>query len=81
LHEELLHVAERLVPTRLDGILLAAPRLIEMRELATAIDHLAEIAETRDSRRTIGALARLVPEYRSDAAALPDAVERLARGA
>jgi len=71
LHEELLHVAERLVPTKQDGILLAAPRLVESRDLAPLVDQLAESAETRDSRRTLAALARLVPEYRNDAAAQP----------
>jgi O-antigen biosynthesis protein WbqV len=68
LHEELLHAQERLVPTRQEGILLAAPRLVDRGELYGLIEQLAAAAEARDEARTLALIARLVPEFRPEGA-------------
>ena len=68
LHEELLHQSEKLVPTAQDGILLAAPRLIDHGLLVPLLDQLATVAEARRVDETLALLHRLVPEY---AAAAP----------
>ncbi len=64
LHEELLHESESLVPTKADGLLLAAPRTADRALLARAIDELAEAARAGRTDDLVSALHRLVPEYR-----------------
>jgi FlaA1/EpsC-like NDP-sugar epimerase len=71
LREELLHVAERLVATRQEGILLAAPRVIDRRELYAALDQLQSALIAQDDARARALLARLVPEF--SGAAPPEA--------
>jgi O-antigen biosynthesis protein WbqV len=63
LHEELLHQSEHLVPTAQDGILLAAPRLIDYGLLVPLLDQLAAMAEARRGEETLSLMRRLVPEY------------------
>jgi FlaA1/EpsC-like NDP-sugar epimerase len=71
LREELFHMSERLVATPQEGILLAAPRVVDQRELYPLLDQLAEAA-ARDWPRALALLTRLVPEFR-DAALPPQA--------
>ncbi len=64
LYEEVLHQAETLVPTAQQGILLAAPRIIDAAELQRALDRLAEAARRRDGALVLALLKELVPEFR-----------------
>ncbi|HLI10249.1 MAG TPA: nucleoside-diphosphate sugar epimerase/dehydratase [Alphaproteobacteria bacterium] len=64
LNEELLHEREHLVPTRCQGILLAAPRTADPILLGRAIDDLTEAAAAGRDDQVITLLERLVPEYR-----------------
>ena len=59
--EETIHGGEPLVPTDCNGILLAAPRAMDLDELRRSIRELADAAA--DVRRTADILERLVPEY------------------
>jgi O-antigen biosynthesis protein WbqV len=68
LYEELLHVAESLMPTAYKDILLAAPRTADAALLARAIDELAEHARAGHGAEVLDGLHRLVPEYRNGAA-------------
>ncbi|WP_290984807.1 nucleoside-diphosphate sugar epimerase/dehydratase [Ferrovibrio sp.] len=63
LYEEVLHQAETLVPTNQQGILLAAPRVIDAAELERALDQLAQAARQRDTARVLELLKALVPEF------------------
>jgi len=63
LYEEVLHQAETLVPTPQQGIMLAAPRIIDGAELNRALDDLAEAARNRDDARALALLKALVPEF------------------
>jgi FlaA1/EpsC-like NDP-sugar epimerase len=64
LNEELLHDSEHLVPTRCQGILLAAPRTADLALLSRAIDEIAEAAEAGRQEQVVTLLERMVPEYR-----------------
>jgi O-antigen biosynthesis protein WbqV len=68
LYEELLHVAESLMPTAYKDILLAAPRTADAALLARAIDELAEHARAGHASEVLDGLHRLVPEYQNGAA-------------
>jgi O-antigen biosynthesis protein WbqV len=68
LYEELLHVAESLMPTAYKDILLAAPRTADAALLARAIDELAEHARAGHAAEVLDGLHRLVPEYQNGAA-------------
>ena len=65
LYEDLLHESEQLVTTEQDGVFLAAPRLVDERELYAALDQLRSAATQRDSETTRALINRLVPEFRS----------------
>jgi len=64
LNEELLHDAEPLVPTRCQGILLAAPRTADLALLSRAVDEIAEAAAAGRQEQVVTLLERMVPEYR-----------------
>ncbi len=64
LNEELLHDSERLVPTRCQGILLAAPRTADLALLSRAVDEIAEAAAAGRHEQVVTLLERMVPEYR-----------------
>jgi O-antigen biosynthesis protein WbqV len=64
LYEELLHETERLVPTRCQGILLAAPRTADLALIGRAIDEAAELAAGGRADQLKALLERMVPEYR-----------------
>jgi FlaA1/EpsC-like NDP-sugar epimerase len=64
LNEELLHDSEHLVPTRCQGILLAAPRTADLALLSRAVDEVAEAAAAGRHEQVVTLLERMVPEYR-----------------
>jgi FlaA1/EpsC-like NDP-sugar epimerase len=63
LHEELFYANETLVPTKVSGIRLAAPRTIDYAVLARSLDELGELARERRDDRLLALLQTLVPEY------------------
>jgi len=70
LFEEVFHGAEAPVPTACPGVLLAAPRAGDARELAAAVAELREACRRSDRDRVLALIRRLVPEYRQDGAAV-----------
>jgi FlaA1/EpsC-like NDP-sugar epimerase len=73
LHEELFHDAEAAVPTANPALRLAAPRTADYAVLARSIDELEEQARAGNEARALDLLQRLVPEYRRDDGARPEA--------
>jgi O-antigen biosynthesis protein WbqV len=69
LHEELFHAGESLVPTKVPGIRLAAPRTIDYAMLSRALDELAEHAREGRIDRLLVVLKNMVPEYVANAEA------------
>ena len=67
LHEELFYESERLMPTKVAGIRLAAPRAIDYAILSRSLDDLAEHAREGRDDRLMALLRTLVPEYRGEA--------------
>ncbi len=63
LYEEVLHSAETTVPTPQEGVMLAAPRVIDRAELERAIAGLIVSAQQRDTAALIAGIAALVPEF------------------
>jgi O-antigen biosynthesis protein WbqV len=75
LTEELFHDSETLMPTKMEGILLANPRSADLAVLGRALDELENAARSRRNQDALGLLAHLVPEYRDPA---NDSVRRAA---
>ena len=71
LQEEIFHDKEELAPTAGDGILLAAPRVMEIDLLEPQIERLEASARKRDAEETLRLLKTLVPEYGATPAAPP----------
>ena len=63
LHEELFHDREAADPTSMDGILLAAPRVIESELLLPQVTRLLEAAEASTADEAHRLLQQIVPEY------------------
>jgi len=63
LYEEVLHLAETLVPTPQPGLLLAAPRMLDEAELESALAALRQAVERRDDAAALALLKQLVPEF------------------
>jgi FlaA1/EpsC-like NDP-sugar epimerase len=63
LQEELFYASETLMPTKVPGIRLAAPRAIDYAMLARSLDELAEHAREQREDRVMALLRNLVPEY------------------
>jgi len=63
LYEEVLHSDETTVPTPQDGVLLAAPRVVDRRELERSIAALLEAARNRDADLVLRLMGGLVPEF------------------
>ncbi len=63
LFEELFHGGERPEPTGHEGLLMASPRLADMRQVAAAIRDLEAAALAGDEPAAEAILARLVPEF------------------
>jgi O-antigen biosynthesis protein WbqV len=79
LFEEIFHGGEPLLATACKGILLAAPRTVEVAALSRAIDALAKTCES-DGPAVKAALMRLVPEYRDPGDEAGSGKARLASG-
>ena len=67
LEEELFHEGEALVPTRTEGVRLAAPRLIDYELLASQLTRLKAAAAAGRTDETLRLIGQLVPEYRGAA--------------
>lgn len=63
LYEEVLHSDETTVPTPQDGIMLAAPRVVDHSELERSIAALLEAAHNRDTDALLRLMHGLVPEF------------------
>jgi len=63
LYEETIHGGETTVPTECVGILLAAPRSGDLRELSRAVKAITKGATASDRPSVMGVLRRTVPEY------------------
>jgi O-antigen biosynthesis protein WbqV len=63
LFEEIFHGAEPPISTDSKGILLAAPRLVDLTELTKALDAIETAARTHDVQAVMTVLRDLVPEY------------------
>lgn len=65
LFEELFHGDEPPAPTRYPGLLMAAPRTVELSLLNRALDELAALCQSGQTGAALDLLARFVPEYRT----------------
>ncbi|CAA7621845.1 Capsular polysaccharide biosynthesis protein CapD [Candidatus Terasakiella magnetica] len=63
LFEEIFHGAEPPVPTERQGILVAAPRMVDAEELGLALDDLAQACRAHRPDRVMPIVRNLVPEY------------------
>ncbi len=63
LHESLFHDSEQLVPTKIKGIFLATPRLIDLQHLVPALEQLLAAAEARHTKVLYDLIRQLVPTY------------------
>jgi O-antigen biosynthesis protein WbqV len=68
LFEEIFHGAEAPVPTEMDGILVAAVRAGDVAVIAAALAELETACRRPDADGALMVVARLVPEYRRQAA-------------
>ena len=69
LFEEIFHGAEPPLPTGRDGVLLAAPRLVELPQISAALDEMEACRRARDGQGALAVLRQLVPEFHSSASA------------
>ena len=77
LFEELFHGNESLVPTDRKGLMLAAPRLVDLETMADAMDRLEAACRNHDARRALAIMEDLVPEYQGDGDRAEDTVQPL----
>ncbi|MEO5335382.1 MAG: polysaccharide biosynthesis protein [Magnetospirillum sp. WYHS-4] len=63
LFEEIFHDSESPVPTPFAGLLLAAPRGVELETIANALGNLERSCRTNDTGAAMAILRGLVPEY------------------
>jgi O-antigen biosynthesis protein WbqV len=63
LYEELFHDSEPPVPTETDGVLLAAPRVVDYGLIKQVFDALEESATNRNTAKTLELISQLVPEF------------------
>jgi O-antigen biosynthesis protein WbqV len=63
LFEEVLHDDENLVTTKVQGILLAAPRTTELDDISRAIDVLFDICANGDNEAGLAMIKKFIPEY------------------
>ncbi len=68
LFEELFHGSERPEPTGHEGLLMASPRLVDVRLVAAAIRTIETAAQAGDAAGATATLARMVPEFVQDTA-------------
>ncbi|WP_086613054.1 polysaccharide biosynthesis protein [Acetobacter indonesiensis] len=63
LYEELFHGREAPVPTDNPGLLMATPRVVDLAEVAAAVDQMTDDARRGDVKAALRILALLVPEF------------------
>ncbi|MDW8444877.1 MAG: nucleoside-diphosphate sugar epimerase/dehydratase [Acetobacteraceae bacterium] len=63
LHEELFHGRERLIELGIPGLLMAAPRTVDLAIVARAIDEAATAARAGRDAAALAILSALVPEF------------------
>ena len=63
LYEELFHDSEPPVPTETDGVLLAAPRVVDYGLIKQVFDALEDSATNRNTSKTLELISQLVPEF------------------
>jgi FlaA1/EpsC-like NDP-sugar epimerase len=63
LFEELFHGNEQPAPTGHEGLLMATPRLVDLRLVAAAIRTIETAAQTGDAAAATATLSRMVPEF------------------
>jgi O-antigen biosynthesis protein WbqV len=63
LFEELFHGKEQPAPTDYEGLLMASPRVTDLRLTAAAIEEIAAAAQAGDAEAAVAVLARMVPEF------------------
>lgn len=63
LYEELFHDGEPPEPTETDGVMLAAPRVVDYALIKQVFDELGESAARRDTHKTLELMGHLVPEF------------------
>ncbi len=63
LYEELFHDSEPPVPTQTDGVLLAAPRVVDYGKIKQVFDALEDSAVKRNTAKTLELISELVPEF------------------
>lgn len=63
LYEELFHDSEPPVPTQTDGVLLAAPRVVDYGKIKQVFDALEDSAAKRNTAKTLELISELVPEF------------------
>jgi O-antigen biosynthesis protein WbqV len=73
LYEELFHGREAPVPTGHPGLLIAAPRLVDLEDAAEAIEAMARDCRKGDVPGAVAGVRALVPEYAAEVADAPAA--------
>ena len=63
LFEELFHGSEKPVPTEYEGLLMASPRVTDVRLVASAIRDIEAAASAGTAAEGVAILARMVPEF------------------
>jgi FlaA1/EpsC-like NDP-sugar epimerase len=63
LFEELFHGSEKPVPTAFEGLLMASPRVTDVRLVAAAIRDIEAAASAGAAAEGVAILARMVPEF------------------
>ncbi|MEX2450551.1 MAG: nucleoside-diphosphate sugar epimerase/dehydratase [Rhodospirillales bacterium] len=67
LREDVFHEHEQLMPTRYEGILLAAPRAVGLNEIRNIVTELADSCRNDDTPRLRTLIRQIVPEYQGRA--------------
>ncbi|NHO52959.1 NAD-dependent epimerase/dehydratase family protein [Acetobacter estunensis] len=80
LFEELFHGREAPVPTDAPGLLMAAPRVVELAGMERAVDRIAALAHAGDATAAIAVLKTLVPEFDHNATGEMDLCVRAGPG-
>ena len=63
LFEEMFHDSEKLVETSQSGVMLAAPRVVDLEEIVVQINKILESIKTNDKKSLMKTIHDLVPEY------------------
>ncbi len=63
LYEELFHDSEPPEPTETDGVMLAAPRVVDYDLIKQVFEALETSATSRDTHATLALISQLVPEF------------------